>query len=78
MKDGVEGNWVGRLFLFLLRVFIIDVELFLFIIFRLKFLVVLEKIEREMILGFGVNGKIKCYIFEGENNRCFIKMYLIL
>lgn len=69
---------MGRLFLSLSRAPITDAELLSSIISRLKLLVVLEKTEREMTSGLGVNGTIKCYISEGENNRCPIKMHLTL
>lgn len=48
------------------------------IISQLKLLVVLERTEREMTSGLRVNGKRKCYISEGEENRCPIKMHLTL
>lgn len=43
---------------------------------QLKLLLVLERAEREMTSGLGVNGKRKRYISEGEDNRCPIKMHL--
>lgn len=46
------------------------------IVSQLKLLLVLERAEREMTSGLGVNGKRKCYISEGEDNRCPIKMHL--
>lgn len=66
----------GVLFLSLSRAGIIEAELPSPIISPLKLLLVLERANREMTSGLEVNGKRKCYISEGEDNRCPIKMHL--
>lgn len=66
----------GVLFLSLSKAPVTEVELPSSTISQLKLLLVLERAKREMTSGLGVNGKRKCYISEGEDNRCPIKMHL--